>query len=61
MIETALDHRIAMSFLVLGTVTQEPVSIDDGSPISTSFPSFVDILCDLGANIVAKEITLGDG
>ncbi len=39
-IETALDHRIAMSFLILGTVTKEPITIDDYSPINTSFPGF---------------------
>jgi len=50
-IETALDHRIAMSFLVLGTVTDEPITIDDGSPINTSFPKFKDLMVDLGAEI----------
>ena len=33
-----LDHRIGMSFLVLGMVTKEPVTVDDGSTIDTSFP-----------------------
>ncbi len=51
MIETALDHRIAMSFLVLGTATQEPVSIDDSSPIKTSFPNFIELMREIGANI----------
>lgn len=50
-IETALDHRIAMSFLILGTATDEPVSIDDGSPINTSFPKFVELMNDLGTDI----------
>jgi 3-phosphoshikimate 1-carboxyvinyltransferase len=50
-IETALDHRIAMSFLVLGAVTEKPVSIDDGSPINTSFPNFVSLMNDLGMRI----------
>lgn len=48
-IETALDHRIAMSFLVLGTATAEPVRIDDASPIRTSFPDFVPMMGALGA------------
>lgn len=60
MIETALDHRIAMSFLVLGTATPEPISVDDGSPISTSFPGFVELLCDIGANVTARDIIGGD-
>ncbi len=50
-ISTALDHRIAMSFLVLGTVTDEPISIDDASPIKTSFPNFVELMNDLGTKI----------
>lgn len=49
LIETALDHRIAMSFLVLGTVTDEPVTIDDSRPINTSFPAFIDLMRTLGA------------
>lgn len=52
-IETALDHRIAMSFLVLGTVTDAPISIDDAAPIKTSFPNFVKLMDDLGADISA--------
>ena len=36
-IATNLDHRIAMSFLVLGLAARNPVSIDDGSTIGTSF------------------------
>ncbi|MBI1273574.1 MAG: 3-phosphoshikimate 1-carboxyvinyltransferase [Alphaproteobacteria bacterium] len=52
-IETAMDHRIAMSFLVLGGVTAEPVQIDDGSFIDTSFPGFVDAMNKCGAKIGA--------
>ncbi len=48
-IETALDHRIAMSFLVLGTVTDDPITIDDASPILTSFPNFIESMNDIGA------------
>ncbi len=50
-VETAMDHRIAMSFLVLGTATPKPVRIDDGSFIATSFPCFVALMNGLGANI----------
>ena len=46
-----LDHRIAMSFLVLGMISDEPVSIDDGSPIATSFPGFEALMNGLGASI----------
>ncbi|MCB1840470.1 MAG: 3-phosphoshikimate 1-carboxyvinyltransferase, partial [Alphaproteobacteria bacterium] len=51
LIETALDHRIAMSFLVLGCVSDEPVAIDDAAPIRTSFPNFIDLMNDLGAQL----------
>lgn len=56
LIETALDHRIAMSFLVLGLVTAEPIEIDDGSPINTSFPDFLDLMNSLGASITEPDI-----
>ena len=49
--KTHLDHRIAMSFLVLGLAAQRPVSVDDGSPIATSFPVFEGIMAGLGADI----------
>jgi 3-phosphoshikimate 1-carboxyvinyltransferase len=46
-----LDHRIAMSFLVLGLAAQQPVGVDDGGPIATSFPVFERLMCGLGADI----------
>lgn len=52
-VATALDHRIAMSFLVLGLVTQQPVAVDDATPIATSFPDFLDVMRGLGADIRA--------
>jgi 3-phosphoshikimate 1-carboxyvinyltransferase len=58
LIETALDHRIAMSFLVLGAVTDEPVMVDDASPVATSFPGFADLMNGLGMNIESKEAEL---
>jgi 3-phosphoshikimate 1-carboxyvinyltransferase len=44
-----LDHRIAMSFLVLGMAAQQPISVDDGGPIATSFPVFESLMQHLGA------------
>ena len=44
-----LDHRIAMSFAVAGLVSQNGVTIDDMSPVATSFPGFVALLETLGA------------
>jgi 3-phosphoshikimate 1-carboxyvinyltransferase len=55
LVETALDHRIAMSFLVLGTVTDEPVTVDDARPIGTSFPDFAKVMNDLGAQIAKPD------
>jgi 3-phosphoshikimate 1-carboxyvinyltransferase len=51
LVRTALDHRIAMSFLVLGMASATPVRIDDPGPIETSFPGFVDLMNGLGADI----------
>jgi len=48
--ETFLDHRIAMSFLVMGMASQRTITIDDGSPITTSFPSFENLMAQIGAN-----------
>lgn len=50
-VETAMDHRIAMSFLVLGGSSLEPIRIDDASFIATSFPGFVAMMNGLGASI----------
>jgi 3-phosphoshikimate 1-carboxyvinyltransferase len=54
LIETQLDHRIAMAFLVLGLATRLPVRIDDAAPIATSFPSFVELMNGLGA-VIRRE------
>jgi len=49
LIETRLDHRIAMPFLVMALATKSPVRIDDARPIATSFPGFVPLMNRLGA------------
>ena len=51
-VESRLDHRIAMSFLVLGLAAKAPIRVDDGSPIATSFPGFVPLLTGLGARLI---------
>ena len=48
---THIDHRIAMSFLVLGMAAKNPVSVDDASPIVTSFPIFEGLMTGLGATL----------
>jgi 3-phosphoshikimate 1-carboxyvinyltransferase len=48
-----LDHRIAMSFLVLGLAARRPVAIDDARTIDTSFPGFAELMRELGADLRA--------
>ena len=50
LVATHMDHRIAMSALVMGIASVRPVKIDDASFIATSFPGFVDLMCGLGAD-----------
>ena len=49
------DHRIAMSFLVLGMAAGSPVGIDDGDMIGTSFPGFTELMNRLGAAITTAD------
>ncbi|MGL4494309.1 MAG: 3-phosphoshikimate 1-carboxyvinyltransferase, partial [Beijerinckiaceae bacterium] len=49
LVKTHMDHRIAMSFLILGCVSDSTVTVDDTAFIATSFPSFVPIMRGLGA------------
>jgi 3-phosphoshikimate 1-carboxyvinyltransferase len=48
-VATHMDHRIAMSFLVMGLAARKPVRVDDTSFIATSFPSFLPMMRGLGA------------
>ncbi|WP_020181440.1 3-phosphoshikimate 1-carboxyvinyltransferase [Methylopila sp. M107] len=50
-VATHLDHRIAMSFLVMGLASEKPVAIDDAGMITTSFPDFSPLMRGLGAAI----------
>jgi len=61
-VTTHMDHRIAMSFLVLGLGARRPVTVDDGAFIDTSFPAFADFMRALGADIrAAGEFQLAVG
>ncbi len=51
LVATHMDHRIAMSALVLGLATNAPVTADDAGFIDTSFPGFVDLMNAAGACI----------
>ena len=50
-VETHLDHRIAMSFLIMGLASEKPVTIDERAMIATSFPEFMPLMTGLGALI----------
>lgn len=48
-VKTMLDHRIAMSMAVAGLVSRDGVSVDETSPINTSFPTFMGLLAEAAA------------
>ena len=50
-VETHMDHRIAMSALVMGLASAKPVQADDVSFVATSFPGFADMMRSLGARL----------
>ena len=50
-VATHLDHRIAMSFSVLGQMAERGITIDDAAPIQTSFPVFTRLMTGLGAGL----------
>ena len=51
---THMDHRIAMSFLTLGFGAQNPVTVDEGEMIATSFPDYVALMRGLGATLSSE-------
>ena len=52
-----LDHRIAMSFLVLGIAAEKPVSVDDDQAIATSYPDFISHMSAIGATLIKADRT----
>jgi 3-phosphoshikimate 1-carboxyvinyltransferase len=50
-VKTHMDHRIAMSALVMGLASENSVRIDDSAFIATSFPGFVDLMRSIGADL----------
>lgn len=50
-VKTHMDHRIAMSALMMGLASVEPVRIDDSAFIATSFPDFTGLMRSLGADL----------
>jgi 3-phosphoshikimate 1-carboxyvinyltransferase len=53
LVATHMDHRLAMSALVMGLASEQPVKIDDGGFIATSFPDFIALMRGLGADIAS--------
>jgi 3-phosphoshikimate 1-carboxyvinyltransferase len=49
LVATHMDHRIAMSALVMGLASEKPVRVDDTAFIATSFPDFIPMMRSLGA------------
>ena len=50
-VATQGDHRIAMSHLILGLASDQPVAVDEPGMIATSFPGFLDLMRGLGGEI----------
>jgi 3-phosphoshikimate 1-carboxyvinyltransferase len=49
LVATHMDHRIAMSALVMGLASDRPVKVDDTAFIATSFPDFIAMMRAMGA------------
>ncbi len=52
LVATHMDHRIAMSALVMGLASDRPVKVDDTAFIATSFPNFIPMMRSLGAELL---------
>ena len=50
LVATRMDHRIAMSALVMGLASDKPVGVDDTGFIATSFPDFIPMMRSIGAD-----------
>ena len=51
LVKTHMDHRIAMSALVMGLASEKPVQVDDTAFIATSFPGFVEMMRRMGGEL----------
>ena len=57
LVETDMDHRIAMAFLTLGLGAESPVTVDDVTMIDTSFPNFASLMAGLGAQFAGEDLS----
>ena len=51
-IDACHDHRIAMSYLILGLASEKPMTVTGAETIATSFPGFVETMRSVGADMV---------
>jgi 3-phosphoshikimate 1-carboxyvinyltransferase len=51
LVATHMDHRIAMSALVMGLASEKPVKVDDTAFIQTSFPGFIEMMRAMGGDL----------
>jgi 3-phosphoshikimate 1-carboxyvinyltransferase len=50
-VATHMDHRLAMSALMMGLGSDQPVGVDDAAFIATSFTGFVELMRGLGGDL----------
>ena len=54
-IDCFFDHRIAMSFIILGAISLKPIKVIGCKSISTSYPSFISEMNDIGMDIRVND------
>ena len=54
-IKTYYDHRIAMIFLIMGLTSEKGIIVDNVNCIKTSFPNFLSLMKEMGANFSEKN------
>ena len=54
-VDACHDHRIAMSFLIMGLASDAPITVTGAETIATSFPGFVETMGAVGATIVEVD------
>ncbi len=52
--KTNLDHRMAMSALIMGMISKKAIAIDNSDTINTSFPNFFKVMSKIGAKVMRK-------
>jgi 3-phosphoshikimate 1-carboxyvinyltransferase len=60
-VETHMDHRLAMSALVMGMASEKPVGVDDAAFIETSFPGFIPMMNRIAGGAAIGPAAAGAG